>query len=79
MPRWEKASWTDHKSIDQLLVRDVDVLDVYSFTSFISCGFLLQYPRKVSVINAKVGAGQGAGQGHLPSAATGLLVPHRCS
>lgn len=52
--RWEKASWTDHKSIDEIFMRDVEILDIYSFASLITCGFLLQYPRRVSIINAKV-------------------------
>lgn len=54
MFRWEKANTTDHKGIDEIFVRDVEVLDIYKFVSLISCGFLLQYPRKVSIINAKV-------------------------
>ena len=52
--RWEKASWTDQKSIDEFFVRNVVVLDVYKFVSFLALGFLLQYPRKVSVVNAGV-------------------------
>ncbi|XP_003976919.2 toll-like receptor 2 [Takifugu rubripes] len=52
--RWEKANKTEHKGIDEIFVRDVEVLDIYKFASLISCGFLLQYPRKVSIINAKV-------------------------
>lgn len=54
MFRWEKANKTDHKGIDEIFVRDVEVLDIYKFASLISCGFVLQYPRKVSIINAKV-------------------------
>lgn len=30
------------------------VLDVFQFVSFLQLGFLLQYPRRVSLINAKV-------------------------
>uniref|UniRef100_A0A3Q3LVX9 Toll-like receptor 2 n=1 Tax=Mastacembelus armatus TaxID=205130 RepID=A0A3Q3LVX9_9TELE len=52
--RWENASWTDHRSIDEFLIRNVVVLDVYRFVSFLQLQFLLKYPRKVSVINAKV-------------------------
>lgn len=52
--RWERASWTDHKSFDEFVIRNVVVLDVYEFVSFLQLGFLLQYPRKVSMINAKV-------------------------
>lgn len=36
-------------------MRDVEILDVYKFVSLMQLGFLLQYPRKVSIINAKVG------------------------
>ncbi|KAG7236292.1 hypothetical protein INR49_001208 [Caranx melampygus] len=64
--RWEPASWTDQKSIDEFFVRDVVVLDVWKFTSFLSLGFLLQYPRKVSVINGKVFV--------MPCLTSGLLV-----
>lgn len=52
--RWERASWTDQKSIDEFFVRNVVVLNIYKFVSFLALGFLLQYPRKVSVINAHV-------------------------
>ncbi|XP_029381746.1 toll-like receptor 2 [Echeneis naucrates] len=52
--RWEKASRTDQKSIDEFFARDAVVLDVFQFVSFLQLGFLLQYPRKVSVINSKV-------------------------
>ncbi|XP_031592042.2 toll-like receptor 2 [Oreochromis aureus] len=51
---WEKASKTDHKSIDEFHIRNVVILDVYKFTSLLQLGFLLEYPRRVSVINAKV-------------------------
>ncbi|XP_017292469.1 toll-like receptor 2 [Kryptolebias marmoratus] len=52
--RWEKASWTDHKSIDEFFLRNIVVLDVFRFTSFLQLNFLLHYPRKVSIINAMV-------------------------
>ncbi|XP_021166235.2 toll-like receptor 2 isoform X1 [Fundulus heteroclitus] len=52
--RWEKASWTDHKNIDQFFLRNVVVLDVFKFTSLVKLKFLLQYPRTVSVTNAGV-------------------------
>ncbi|KAF7642292.1 hypothetical protein LDENG_00260820, partial [Lucifuga dentata] len=52
--RWEKASRTDHKSIDEFLVRNAVVLDVFQFVSFLQLGFLLQFPRRVSVINSRV-------------------------
>uniref|UniRef100_H3CBQ9 Toll-like receptor 2 n=1 Tax=Tetraodon nigroviridis TaxID=99883 RepID=H3CBQ9_TETNG len=52
--RWERANWTDHRSIDEFLVRDMEVLDVYQFVSLGALGFLLQYPRKVSLVNAEV-------------------------
>ncbi|XP_039996663.1 toll-like receptor 2 isoform X2 [Xiphias gladius] len=51
--RWEPASWTDHKSIDEFFIRNVVVLDVFKFVSFLQLGFLLRYPRKVSVIKAE--------------------------
>lgn len=54
MFRWEKANKTDHKGIDEIFVRDLEILDVYKFVSLLSCGFVLQYPRKVSIIGAKV-------------------------
>ncbi|XP_076019311.1 toll-like receptor 2 [Genypterus blacodes] len=52
--RWERARWTDHKSIDEIFLRNAVVLDVFQFTSFLQLGFLLQYPRRVSVINARL-------------------------
>lgn len=52
--RWEKASWTDHKGIDEFFVRNIVVLDVFKFVSLLELRFLLQYPRRVSVINANV-------------------------
>ncbi|KAM9425594.1 toll-like receptor 2 isoform 2-T2 [Pholidichthys leucotaenia] len=52
--RWEKANWTDQRSIDEFFIKDVVVLNVWSFFSFLQLKFLLEYPRKVSVINSKV-------------------------
>lgn len=54
LDRWEKASKTDHRSIDEFSVQNVVILDVFKFVSFLNLQFLLQYPRKVSVINANV-------------------------
>ncbi|KAF0028941.1 hypothetical protein F2P81_018046 [Scophthalmus maximus] len=64
--RWERASWTDQRSIDEFFIRNAVVLDVFKFVSFLQLGFLLQYPRKLSVINAKVFV--------VPCATTGLLL-----
>ncbi|XP_069580716.1 toll-like receptor 2 [Brachyistius frenatus] len=52
--RWERARWTDQKNIDVFFVRDVVVLNIFKFVSFLQLKFLLTYPRKVSVINSKV-------------------------
>lgn len=52
--RWEKASWTDHTAIDDVTLRNIVVLDVFKFVSFLNLGFFLQYPRKVSAINVNV-------------------------
>uniref|UniRef100_A0A3P9NQG9 Toll-like receptor 2 n=2 Tax=Poecilia reticulata TaxID=8081 RepID=A0A3P9NQG9_POERE len=52
--RWEKANKTDYKSIDQFFLRNAVVVDVYKFVSFLQLGFLLYYPRKVSIINCGV-------------------------
>ncbi|XP_056156024.1 toll-like receptor 2 [Lampris incognitus] len=52
--RWERANWTDHKSIDEFFIRNAEILDVYKFVSLLDLGFLLAYPRKVSVIGSKV-------------------------
>lgn len=54
LDRWEKASKTDHRSVDEFTVRNVVILDVFKFVSFLNLQFLMQYPRKVSVINANV-------------------------
>ncbi|XP_051800424.1 toll-like receptor 2 type-2 isoform X1 [Acanthochromis polyacanthus] len=51
---WRNASKTDQKSIDEFFARDVVVLDVFKFLSLLDLTFLLQYPRRVSVINSKV-------------------------
>ncbi|XP_035531574.1 toll-like receptor 2 type-2 isoform X2 [Morone saxatilis] len=51
--RWTPANWTYHKGIDEFFIRNIVVLDVFHFVSFLKLGFLLQYPRKVSVINSK--------------------------
>ncbi|XP_044039837.1 toll-like receptor 2 type-2 [Siniperca chuatsi] len=64
--RWEKASWSDHKSIDEFFVRNVVALNVFSFVSFLQLQFLLHYPRKVSVINSQVFV--------MPCATSKLLV-----
>ncbi|XP_071315966.1 toll-like receptor 2 type-2 isoform X1 [Trachinotus anak] len=64
--RWEAASLTDQKSIDEFFLRNAVVLDVFKFVSFLQLKFLLQYPRKVSVINAKVFV--------MPCPTSGLLV-----
>ncbi|KAF3698161.1 Toll-like receptor 2 type-2 Precursor [Channa argus] len=64
--KWEKASWTDHKGIDEFLVKNIEVLPLFQFVSFLQLSFLLKYPRKVSVINAKVFV--------MPCATSGLLV-----
>ncbi|KAM4713887.1 LOW QUALITY PROTEIN: toll-like receptor 2 [Anableps anableps] len=64
--RWEKASWTDHKSIDEFFLRNAVVVDIFKFTSFLQLSFLLRYPRKVSVINTGVFV--------MPCATSKLLV-----
>lgn len=52
--RWAQAKWTDQKSIDEFFLRNIVVLDVWKFVSLLELGFLLHYPRKVSVINGRV-------------------------
>ncbi|CAL9694839.1 unnamed protein product [Knipowitschia caucasica] len=52
--RWEKAKWTDHKSLNEFFIRDAQILNNFDFTSFLPLRFLLTYPRKISVINTKV-------------------------
>ncbi|XP_041820711.1 toll-like receptor 2 type-2 [Chelmon rostratus] len=52
--RWEKASMTNHDSFDEFHLQNIVVLNVFKFVSFLQLGFLLKYPRKVSVINGKV-------------------------
>ncbi|XP_033970238.1 toll-like receptor 2 [Trematomus bernacchii] len=64
--RWEKASLTDHKNIDEFFLRNVVVLNVFQFSSLLQLGFLLQYPRKVSIINSQVFV--------MPCATTYLLL-----
>lgn len=52
--RWGKASKTDHKGIDEFSVRNIVILDVFKFVSLLELQFLLQYPRRVAVINGNV-------------------------
>nr|XP_040038622.1 toll-like receptor 2 [Gasterosteus aculeatus aculeatus] len=52
--RWERAKRTDHKSIDEFFMRNVVVLKVFHFASFLELSFLLHYPSKVSIINSQV-------------------------
>ncbi|CAN9509364.1 unnamed protein product [Ophioblennius macclurei] len=52
--RWERATWTDHRSMDEIFARDAVVLDVFKFLSLTDMMFLLKYPRKVSIINSGV-------------------------
>ncbi|TDG99376.1 hypothetical protein EPR50_G00193710 [Perca flavescens] len=52
--RWEAAKQTDQRSIDEFFVRNVVVLNIFKFVSFLQLGFMLEYPRKVSVINSRV-------------------------
>ncbi|XP_032373776.1 toll-like receptor 2 [Etheostoma spectabile] len=52
--RWEGAKQTDLKSIDEFFVRNVVVLNIFKFASLLQLGFMLKYPRKVSVINSRV-------------------------
>ncbi|CAL8241242.1 unnamed protein product [Merluccius merluccius] len=51
---WERANLTDHQSMDEFLVRDGKLLDTFHFSSLVQLGFLLVYPRKVSVIGCQV-------------------------
>lgn len=52
--RWERAKHTDQKSIDEFFIRNVVVLNIFKFVSLLELRFLLQYPRKVSVIHSQV-------------------------
>nr|XP_019968290.1 PREDICTED: toll-like receptor 2 [Paralichthys olivaceus] len=52
--RWEKASWADFHSIDEFFIQNIVVLDVFKFVSLLRLKFLLQYPRRVSVINSRM-------------------------
>nr|AEB32453.1 toll-like receptor 2 [Epinephelus coioides] len=64
--RWEPARRSDLKSVDEFFVRNTVVLDVFKFVSFLKLGFLLKYPRKVSLINSQVFV--------MPCVASQLLV-----
>ncbi|XP_034412679.1 toll-like receptor 2 [Cyclopterus lumpus] len=52
--RWERARRTDYRSFDEVFFRNVVVLNVFHFASFLNLSFLLKYPRKVSIINSQV-------------------------
>nr|QNT60750.1 Toll-like receptor 2 [Micropterus salmoides] len=64
--RWERASWSDHRSTDEFFVRNLVVLDIFKFTSFLQLQFLLRYPRRVSVIHSQAFV--------MPCATSPLLV-----
>ncbi|CAJ1048266.1 LOW QUALITY PROTEIN: toll-like receptor 2 type-2 [Xyrichtys novacula] len=52
--RWEGASSVDLKTIDEIYIRHPVVIDLFQFVEHSSYLFLLQYPSKVSFINAEV-------------------------
>lgn len=52
--RWERAGWTEHRSIDEFFVSRATVLDVFRFVSLVDMKFLLEYPQKVSLIDSGV-------------------------
>ncbi|XP_067089397.1 toll-like receptor 2 [Osmerus mordax] len=49
----EQARKTQHEGFDTFYLRNVEIVNLYHFSSMQELGFLLQYPRQVSVIRAK--------------------------
>ncbi|MED6291643.1 hypothetical protein CHARACLAT_025670, partial [Characodon lateralis] len=52
--RWIRANRTDLSSLDKLFVSDVTIIDILKFAMTSELMFLLQYQKKLSIINAKM-------------------------
>ncbi|XP_034532506.1 toll-like receptor 2 type-2 [Notolabrus celidotus] len=52
--KWLPAKSADHKSLDEVFVRNPVFIDLFRFLASSQFLFLLQYPSKVSFINSKV-------------------------
>ncbi|XP_036072545.1 toll-like receptor 2 isoform X1 [Oryzias melastigma] len=52
--RWAGANWTDLRSMDEFLVRNLVLQDVFTFFLIGNLYFLVQNQRKISLINAKL-------------------------
>ncbi|RVE60800.1 hypothetical protein OJAV_G00184990 [Oryzias javanicus] len=52
--RWTHANWTDLSRMDEFLVRNLDLQDVFTFFLIGNLYFLVQNQRKISLINSKL-------------------------
>ncbi|XP_045577373.1 toll-like receptor 2 [Salmo salar] len=51
---WKPARQTHLVNMDTVYFRNIEVVKVFKFTSFLNLGFLLKYLRQISIINCKV-------------------------
>ncbi|XP_029615554.1 toll-like receptor 2 [Salmo trutta] len=51
---WKPARRTHLVNMDTVYFRNIEVMEVFKFTSFLNLGFLLKYLRQISIINCKV-------------------------
>ncbi|XP_051993533.1 toll-like receptor 2 type-2 [Xyrauchen texanus] len=51
---WQKATFTDYKSLHTAYIRNLDIQGFFEFSSMVQLAFLLKHLQKVSVINGTV-------------------------
>ncbi|KAK6322984.1 hypothetical protein J4Q44_G00053230 [Coregonus suidteri] len=64
---WEPAGQTSHDSLDTVYFRNIEIMNVFKFTAFLSLRFLLLNLRQISIINCKV---------YVMPCPTSQLLPH---
>ncbi|KAK5606875.1 hypothetical protein CRENBAI_014116 [Crenichthys baileyi] len=52
--RWISANRTDLSSLDEFFVSDVTIIDILKFAMTSDLTFLLQYQKKLSIVNSKI-------------------------
>ncbi|MEQ2242645.1 hypothetical protein ILYODFUR_038065, partial [Ilyodon furcidens] len=51
---WIRANRTDLSSLDEFFVSDVTIIDILKFAMTSDLTFLLQYQKKLSIVNSKM-------------------------
>ncbi|MEQ2202103.1 hypothetical protein XENOCAPTIV_024258, partial [Xenoophorus captivus] len=51
---WIRANRTDLSSLDEFFISDVTIIDILKFAMTSDLTFLLQYQKKLSIVNAKM-------------------------